>query len=83
MFIERKEAVMTHLADSSCEEGAGKVESPVTEDTNTGCSTVARASRKTAQPLDRIWHRTSTPETMIRRTNLTNHAGGHCDQTKV
>ena len=53
LFIERKEAVMTHLADSSCEEGAGKVESPVTEDTNTGWSTVARASRKTAQPLER------------------------------
>ena len=47
-----KEAV-THLADSSCEEGAGKVGSPVTEDTNTGWSTVARASRNTAQPLDR------------------------------
>ena len=75
---------MTHLADSSCEEGPGKVESPVTEDTNTGWSTVARASRKTAQPLDRTWHRTSTPGTMIRRsTHLTNHAGGHCDQTKV
>ena len=54
----------------------------MTEDSNTGWRTVAWARRSTAHPRDKTWQRRHVV-TIIEDTDLTNHAGGDCDDSEI